>query len=209
MPAMRYIMALLLVLSLAGGCARRPAPPPEPPPVIAEVPPAEVPEEAREEAAPAPTAPTPAPEAPPAASEEPRPRPAPPAPPDSPEPPAEAPEKPRGEKLPWRVPEGPLDDAKFIVISAKYIASAVKLAEKGEGDQDTMMEVLRAILKEGRVTVEEYTGYAAQVQDDPERARKVGEAIIRLAEERTGIKLTDEAAAALSGLQPKAIVERE
>lgn len=202
MPVMRYIMALLLILSLAGGCARRTAPPPEPPVIAEAPPPVEAPEEIREESAPAP-------EAPPASGDEPRPQPA----PDTPsEPPTEAPtarDKPRGDKLPWRVPEGPLDDAKFIVISAKYIAAAAKLSEQGEDDQDTMMEVLRAILKEGRITVDEYTDYAGQLQDDPERARKTGEAIIRLAEERGGIKLTDEAAAALGGLEPRAIVEAE
>lgn len=111
-------------------------------------------------------------------------------------------------KSPWRIPEGPLDDAKFIVISAKYIVAAMKLPEEQRKDQDVMMLALKAILKEANVTVEEYIAYAGEVAADEERTDRVGDAVIKLAEERGGVKMRGKTSASLGKLEPKGKVPR-
>lgn len=84
---------------------------------------------------------------------------------------------------PWRIPEGKLDEAKFIAISAKYTAASLQLSEKERTSDELMRVVLKAILKEANVTVEEYAAYADQVARDETRRARVSDAILAMARE--------------------------
>ena len=203
----RRLLVLLAVAVVIAGCARRAEPPePVPDPLMIEAPmpggdtgapdeePSEVPSG-------------------PAALQDPSPEPSTQGPSATPAPEGARsgqaePEEPVEEAI-WRIPAGPLDDAKFAAISAKVTVAAVRLHAEGASDQDAMMNVMRSVLKEARVTLDEYTRYADGVHRDPVRAGKVGNAILRLAEKHGDLRLTDEAYDILGDLKPMGVVDAE
>lgn len=102
----------------------------------------------------------------------------------------------------WVTPPGKLDDAKFITISAKYLAGVHALRSEGKltdksppGAQEL---VLKQILKDANVTVQEYQAYAKQVADDPARTERIRDAVVAEVMKHTGIKL----------MEPRASIEK-
>lgn len=72
----------------------------------------------------------------------------------------------------WAIPDGPLDDEKFVVMSAKY-AAAVESLDEDARSEENMRLVLREVLKEANVTEQEYSAYAEEAAKDPERAERL------------------------------------
>lgn len=76
----------------------------------------------------------------------------------------------------WAIPEGPLDDEKFVVMSAKY-AAAVESLDEDARSEENMRLVLREVLKEANITEQEYSAYAEAASKDPERAERLSKQI--------------------------------
>lgn len=76
----------------------------------------------------------------------------------------------------WEIPEGPLDDAKFVAISAKYVAAVQGMDESARSEENIRL-VMMKVLKEANVTEQEYSDYADAAAKDPERAEKLAKLI--------------------------------
>ena len=88
----------------------------------------------------------------------------------------------------WEIPEGKLDDAKFVAVSARYLAAVLRLPE-ARRSADNMLLALEEALFDAHVTVEEYKAYAGKVSADAGRKKRLGKRIVKLVVERTGIKV--------------------
>ena len=136
------------------------------------------------------------------------PKPAPPPGPGKAEAPSAAPapvapvRDPVSKENPWKLPEGPLSDEKYVQMSAKYAVATLALPEKQRSNSDVMREVLEAILREAHVTLGEFTRYTDEVAADPERKERVAGRILRVMAERRPATPDTEKAPPPKGAKP-------
>lgn len=100
------------------------------------------------------------------------------------QPAASAPQKPH-EPLPTLLPGNPLTDEKFAQISSQIVIAAVGLKKDQNWDVKVLAYMQKA-LKEGGVTEEQFRQYAEALSRNPDRARAVGDNIVRKAEKKLG-----------------------
>jgi hypothetical protein len=100
-----------------------------------------------------------------------------------------------------QIPNGPLDDAKYIAISVKYTTSLLNLPPEKQKDSELARQKLSRVLKEANVTLSEFAQYTASISENQMRQEKVTDAIMKLVEKQAKTKLRDKPQAKVDGLQ--------
>ncbi len=88
----------------------------------------------------------------------------------------------------WPVPKGKLDDARFIALSARYMAILASLPAPRR-TQDNLVNALDSLLADEGLGPADYRAHAEAISRDPARKKKVGAEIVRIVNKRLGIKL--------------------
>ncbi len=106
----------------------------------------------------------------------------------------------------WPIPEGPLDDDKYVAISAKYAAAVMTTPERDRTDE-AMKTLLREVLKEARVSFDEYQQFTLKVAQDVERSEKVGKWIVQALADGGMVNLSGSGGVPGQDLKLRGIVE--
>ncbi len=106
----------------------------------------------------------------------------------------------------WPIPEGPLNDDKYVAISAKYAAAVMTTPEEDRTDE-AMRTLLREVLKEARVSFDEYQQYTLKVAEDVERSEKVGKWIVQALADGGMVNLSGSGGVPGQDLKLRGIVE--
>ena len=106
----------------------------------------------------------------------------------------------------WPIPEGPLNDDKYVAISAKYAAAVMTTPENDRTDE-AMRTLLREVLKEARVSFDEYQQYTLKVAEDVERSEKVGKWIVQALADGGMVNLSGSGGVPGQDLKLRGIVE--
>lgn len=105
--------------------------------------------------------------------------------------------------LPPLVPGNPLTDDRFSDISARLVIASVGL-KKQQDWQNLVIDFLEKELAKEKLTEEQFSEYAEALYDNPDRARAVGENIVRRVEKKLGVRM-DMKTLPLYGLDPKEV----
>jgi hypothetical protein len=108
-----------------------------------------------------------------------------------------------GEALPPLIPGSPLTDNRFAAISARIVIASVGLKQDSNWEMLVTEYMAQELAKE-KLTSDQYNAYAQALYANPDRARAVGENIMRRVEQKLGTRV-DAKALPMFGVDPEEI----